>query len=73
MLHLSKYIAVILFTLTPILAGITSGLMMNNTLFWSWIVLGLTCLAWFVTAVIMTNRMKPAMVVSMPHPAPQQI
>ena len=59
-LRLSKFISIFLFALTPILAGITSGLLMNNMLFWGWILFGMACLGWFVAAVVMTNRMKPS-------------
>ena len=64
MLHLSKIISLAFFVLTPILAGITSGLLVSNSLFWSWIVFGLACLLWFIVAVVMTNRMKPVRVAS---------
>ena len=72
MLHVSKIVAVILFTLTPIFAGITSGLMMSNALFWTWIVFGVACLSWFVIVAVITNRMKPATMLSLSQPAAQQ-
>ena len=73
MLHISKFIAVALFIMTPILAGITSGLMINNSLFWVWIIFGLGCLGWFVGATIVTNRMKSAAITPLVQPATQQI
>lgn len=57
-LQISKFIALFFFVITPILAGITAGLVMNSTLFWLWICVGFASLIWFIGAVVAQNQMK---------------
>lgn len=56
-LQLSKFVALFLFVMAPILAGISAGALMNTTLFWLGIGFSAACLSWFIIAVILSNRL----------------